>query len=166
VKRPLKFGDICECVYTGNLVIVVCDQIETLVKTIDITHARPFQEGDEVPVETERADELRLIVPEFVQDDALFDHNLIDACFEAATKKSYQPQPPPPGSITLPPGYQLNFDPAILDNHDSGWIGDYPQSPATSEAEQWKKEGRCPQCGELGHFSHFAYVCSKHGTYT
>jgi hypothetical protein len=107
-----------------------------------------------------------------------WDTGLVDAVCEdelvlAKKPSGYQPQPPPPGSYTLPPGggniygQQGVFDPAVLDNlKDFGWIGDYPQSPATSEVEQWKKEGRCPQCGELGHFSHFAYVCSKHGTYT
>jgi hypothetical protein len=107
-----------------------------------------------------------------------WDNGLVDAVCEdelvlAKKPSGYQPQPPPPGSYTLPPGggniygQQGVFDPAVLDNlKDFGWIGDYPTGPTTSEAEQWKKEGRCPQCGELGHFSHFAYVCSKHGTYT
>ena len=30
---------------------------------------------------------------------------------------------------------------------------------------QWKEEGRCPQCGELGHIHNFAMVCSEHGPY-
>lgn len=35
-----------------------------------------------------------------------------------------------------------------------------------SSAATWKKEGKCPECGELGRFSHFSYLCSKHGPYT
>lgn len=31
--------------------------------------------------------------------------------------------------------------------------------------DQWKKEGKCPQCGELGHFVRLQPVCSKHGPY-
>ena len=37
--------------------------------------------------------------------------------------------------------------------------------PYISQGEIWKKEGKCPSCGELGHFSQFQYVCSKHGPY-
>lgn len=113
----------------------------------------------------------------------------------ASTKTSYQPQPPPPGSVTLPAGgsgtngiapgsivyvsgsggsggspgkcnQQLTFDPALLDNVETGWIGDYPTGPSEDQVAQWKRDGRCPECGELGHFSHFALVCSKHGPYT
>ena len=31
--------------------------------------------------------------------------------------------------------------------------------------ENWKAEGRCPQCGELGPFLRGAPCCSKHGPY-
>lgn len=31
---------------------------------------------------------------------------------------------------------------------------------------QWKAEGRCPNCGELGAFVQFAMTCSQHGPYT
>lgn len=33
------------------------------------------------------------------------------------------------------------------------------------QARQWKEEGRCPQCGELGRYHHGAAVCSQHGEY-
>lgn len=38
-------------------------------------------------------------------------------------------------------------------------------APVTTKGA-WKKEGKCPTCGELGRFSNFALVCSVHGVYT
>jgi len=34
-----------------------------------------------------------------------------------------------------------------------------------SLAESWLKEGRCPQCGELGHYHLSTPICKKHGPY-
>jgi len=31
---------------------------------------------------------------------------------------------------------------------------------------KWRKEGRCPHCGELGRFITFQPVCSLHGPYS
>ncbi len=31
--------------------------------------------------------------------------------------------------------------------------------------EQWRSEGRCPDCGELGHVHLSTFICSKHGAY-
>ena len=46
----------------------------------------------------------------------------------------------------------------------------YNQSQASPQykdaATQWKAEGRCPLCGELGAFVQFAMVCSNHGPYS
>ena len=30
---------------------------------------------------------------------------------------------------------------------------------------QWRKDGRCPYCGELGKYINFKPVCSTHGPY-
>lgn len=63
-----------------------------------------------------------------------------------------------------------------------GYVGDYPavtteellprgqvnkdaEAPYTNQGELWKKEGKCPQCGELGGFLNFYPTCSKHGAY-
>jgi hypothetical protein len=35
----------------------------------------------------------------------------------------------------------------------------------SAERRRWFKEGRCPQCGELGPFVQGAPVCSLHGPY-
>lgn len=40
-----------------------------------------------------------------------------------------------------------------------------PTYIGTPVEETRKKQGRCPKCGELGHFSNFQFVCSKHGPY-
>lgn len=34
-----------------------------------------------------------------------------------------------------------------------------------TKPENWKEEGRCPQCGELGRYINLAPTCSKHGVY-
>jgi len=39
-----------------------------------------------------------------------------------------------------------------------------PPYPGTL-SEQWKNEGRCPSCGELGRIHLSTMVCSKHGPY-
>lgn len=31
--------------------------------------------------------------------------------------------------------------------------------------QEWKQEGRCPKCGELGRYSMSVPICSKHGEY-
>lgn len=49
-----------------------------------------------------------------------------------------------------------------------GFIGDWSptEGPTQAEREQWKSEGRCPQCGELGRFDHtLTMICSQHGPY-
>jgi hypothetical protein len=33
------------------------------------------------------------------------------------------------------------------------------------QAAAWKTQGHCPSCGEKGFFSHFSFVCTKHGVY-
>jgi hypothetical protein len=55
-----------------------------------------------------------------------------------------------------------------LNEHDM--YGSFPPylSPGNipeTLAEQWKSEGKCPKCGKDGVFSHFQYVCLKHGSY-
>ena len=34
------------------------------------------------------------------------------------------------------------------------------------DIDQWRKEGRCPYCGELGKFVGLGPVCSEHGPYS
>jgi hypothetical protein len=79
---------------------------------------------------------------------------------------SKQRQPPPPGSYTLPAGTQLTFDPALLDNVETGWVGDYPQGPSESELARRKKLGLCPHCGTEGRFDRsLTMICPEHGPY-
>jgi hypothetical protein len=42
---------------------------------------------------------------------------------------------------------------------------DEPPYPG-SLAEEWKREGRCPKCGELGRIHLSTMICSSHGPYT
>jgi hypothetical protein len=35
----------------------------------------------------------------------------------------------------------------------------------TGQAAAWQREGRCPDCGELGRFHISQAICSKHGSY-
>jgi hypothetical protein len=56
-------------------------------------------------------------------------------------------------------------------DYDDPYGGFYPNLPTgqqvdkEKQAEEWKKEGKCPKCGQLGSFSHLQYVCSLHGPY-
>lgn len=34
-----------------------------------------------------------------------------------------------------------------------------------SKESNWRVEGRCPKCGELGKFHHMSLMCSTHGFY-
>ena len=58
--------------------------------------------------------------------------------------------------LTLPEGFSINHEP--LPTFDQ-------QRPPI--AEQWKKEGRCPRCEELGPFDPrtFHMICPTHGPY-
>jgi hypothetical protein len=38
-------------------------------------------------------------------------------------------------------------------------------STISNQSDQWKKDGKCPQCGELGPYVHCQATCSKHGPY-
>ena len=39
--------------------------------------------------------------------------------------------------------------------------------PVETFSEIFKREGRCPRCGELGYFDRsLSLICSKHGGYT
>jgi len=51
------------------------------------------------------------------------------------------------------------FPPDDVPEFESNQILPYNQK------DQWKKEGRCPTCGEKGAFVNFQMTCSKHGTY-
>lgn len=80
---------------------------------------------------------------------------------------------------TLPVGrYWSSGDAVALDTRD-----EEPPKPKTEKEKQKDfffpdrhrdlrpidrdrvKEGRCPKCGTLGRFSHFAYVCPEHGEF-
>ncbi len=78
---------------------------------------------------------------------------------------SYWANPPPStatDSIVLGGGSNQ----LTLDQYCSvGGGGSGGRSGGLSLAEEWKKEGKCPQCGELGHYHHCVPVCKTHGPY-
>ena len=50
------------------------------------------------------------------------------------------------------------------------WSYEYEQSSKNADEvvakkKKWRKEGRCPECGELGRFINCVPVCSTHGPY-
>lgn len=58
----------------------------------------------------------------------------------------------------------LEGDPVILPNNDQGVL--YTDNKNyTSIVDEWKKEGKCPSCGQLGRYSMSVPICSKHGEY-
>lgn len=57
-----------------------------------------------------------------------------------------------------------NFQHVYTNDHQFSVYQDY-EDFVTPVHQQRKKEGLCPTCGEKGHFSNFAFVCTKHGEY-
>lgn len=54
-------------------------------------------------------------------------------------------------------------DPVILPIGEQGVL--YNTTTYTSIVDEWKKEGKCTSCGELGRYSMSVPICSKHGEY-
>jgi hypothetical protein len=48
-----------------------------------------------------------------------------------------------------------------------GFLFEYESKRPKYEGQslEWHREGRCPQCGELGRYHLSTAICSKHGTY-
>jgi len=67
--------------------------------------------------------------------------------------------------------YSTDFPGLIKDNFIKGAGYTYyninfdGKGQKVSDAEVWKREGKCPQCGQIGKFFRTALICSNHGIY-
>lgn len=153
----LEAGDIATCAYSGHA-ILICRQhpITYTFTTLNLNKHARSPDGSEVELEFRDGNELKLCVKNFCTTDEILSADLIARALAAASIV---------WAPTLDGTQQLTFPEHLLLPEARVPIDGWGESPTTI-TEQWRTEGRCPQCGELGHFDRaLSMICKTHGAY-